>query len=92
MLPSGAMPLPKDLLSNLVCPSSKAPLVYFPRGEDDRDEARGFLLCPQARLRYRIEDGVPVLLAEEATSLDAPEVGRLLERARALGLAVPPGA
>jgi uncharacterized protein YbaR (Trm112 family) len=47
--------LPRDLTEILVCPKSKQPLIYFPRGEDDRDEAAGFLFCPASRLRYRIE-------------------------------------
>jgi uncharacterized protein YbaR (Trm112 family) len=83
------MALPPDLIATLVCPTSKAPLVYFPRGEDDRDEATAFLLCPAALLRYRIEDGVPVLLAEEATAVAPAELARLLARAKALGLPLP---
>ena len=31
--------LPKELVDILVCPKSKAPLVYFPRGEQGQDEA-----------------------------------------------------
>ena len=81
--------LPDDLVAILVCPKSKQPLVYFPRGEDDRDEARGFLLCPASRLRYRIESGVPVLLVEEAVDVAPAEVDTLLARARALGLRLP---
>ena len=75
------MPLPRELLDVLVCPKSKQPLLYF--------ESEGFLLCPASRLRYRIEDGVPVLLVEEATEVLAPEVERLMRRAKELGL---PGA
>jgi uncharacterized protein len=72
--------LAPDLLAILVCPKSKQPLVYFPRGEANRDEAEAFLLCPASRLRYRIDDGVPVLLVEEATSLSAEDVATLLSR------------
>ena len=77
--------LSPDLLAIVVCPKSKQPLTYFPRGEDDRDEAKGFLLSPTARLRYRIEAGVPVLLIDEAETVSEREVARLLERAKALG-------
>jgi uncharacterized protein YbaR (Trm112 family) len=80
--------LPKELVDILVCPKSKAPLVYFPRGEKNDDEAAGFLVCPTSRLRYRIEAGVPVMLVEEATELPAEAVDRLVERARELGIAV----
>ena len=75
------MALPRALLDQLVCPKSKQPLVYF--------EAEGFLVCPASRLRYRIEDGVPVLLVDEATEVSAAEIERLLARAKELGL---PGA
>jgi uncharacterized protein YbaR (Trm112 family) len=81
--------LPSELLEVLVCVKSHAPLIYFPRGEENDDEAQGFLLCPASRLRYRIEDGVAVMLAEEAEELPAREVDRLVARARSLGLAIP---
>ena len=81
--------LPNELVSVLVCPKSRQPLIYFPRGEADRDEAEGFLLCPDARLRYPIHDGVPVLLVEEATALAAAAVEALVARAQQLGLALP---
>jgi uncharacterized protein len=81
--------LADDLLSILVCPKSKQPLVYFPRGEDDRDAGAAFLLCPASRLRYRVDDGVPVLLIEEAEELAAERVERLVARARELALAIP---
>lgn len=81
--------LAKDLLDHLVCPKSRQALIYFPRGEHDRDEAEGFLVCPASRLRYRVEAGVPVLLVEEAEELPATRVETLISRARELGLAVP---
>lgn len=83
--------LPSELLEHLVCVSSRAPLIYFPRGEADDDEAHGFLLCPASRRRYRIEDGVAVMLVEEAEEVPAREVDRLVARAKALGLTIPQG-
>ena len=77
------------LVEVLVCPKSKQPLIYFPRGEADRDEADGFLLCPASGLRYPIQDGVPVMLVDEATAVDAATVKTLVARARQLGLSVP---
>lgn len=68
------MALARELLDVLVCPKSKEPLVYF--------EAEGFLLCPASRLRYRIEQGVPVLLVDEATELAPAEVERLMAQVR----------
>ena len=71
------MGLDPQLLEILVCPRSKKPLLYFER-ED-------FLFCPDSRLKYRIEDGVPVMLVEEAELLDPPAAAELLERARREG-------
>ncbi|HEU4729207.1 MAG TPA: Trm112 family protein [Kofleriaceae bacterium] len=84
--------LPADLVEVLVCPKSKQPLLYFPRGEADRDEADGFLLCPACRLRYPIQEGVPVMLVEEAVDLSAQAVEALIARARDLGLRIPEAA
>jgi uncharacterized protein YbaR (Trm112 family) len=81
--------LDDDFAAILICPRSKQPLIYFPRGAGDgSDEAEGFLLSPAALLRYRIIAGVPCLLPEEAVTLTAHEAARLVERARALGLRV----
>ncbi len=81
--------LPRELTDILACPKSKQPLIYFPRGEDDRDEAAGFFFCPGSRLKYRIDQGVPVLLVDEATEVGAAEAQRLASRAKDLKL---PGA
>ena len=54
----------------LVCPKSKQPLLYF--------AAENVLVCPASRLQYRIEEGVPVLLIEEARELTQAEVDRLV--------------
>ena len=71
--------LPASLLEVLVCPKSKQPLIYI------EEDGGGFLLCPASRLRYRIDDGVPVLLVEEATEISAEEVDRLVKRAKDRG-------
>jgi len=81
--------LPRELTEILVCPKSKQPLIYFPRGEEDRDEEAGFFLCPSSRLKYRIDQGVPVLLTDEATAVAAADAERLVRRAKDLKL---PGA
>lgn len=59
----------KKLLGILVCPVSKAPLVY--------DKGRQELLCRQSRLAYPIRDGIPVLLESEARRLDDEELSKL---------------
>jgi len=72
------MPLARELLDVLVCPKSKKPLVYF--------DSESFLYCPASRLKYRIDQGVPVLLVDEAVEVGAPEAEKLAKQAKALGL------
>ncbi len=52
------MSLSPDLLAIIVCPACKGDLVY--------DETAQTLTCNKCRLRYRIEDDIPVLLIDEA--------------------------
>lgn len=54
--------LPADLLEILVCPKCKGELVAEPSS----------LRCDACRLRYRVDDGIPVMLIDEAESLDGP--------------------
>ena len=54
----------EELLELLRCPISHEPLVLV----GDR------LLCYASRKAYRIEDGIPVLLPEEATELTEAEI------------------
>ncbi len=68
------------------CPKSHQPLLFFPLGESNKDAVEAFYLCPASRLRYRVDQGIPVFLIEEATELSAPDVDRLVRRARELGL------
>jgi uncharacterized protein YbaR (Trm112 family) len=53
------------LLEILVCPLCKGPLVY--RKEDKE------LICNADRLAFRIDDGIPVMLEEEARRLAETE-------------------
>jgi uncharacterized protein len=50
------------LLEILVCPLSKGPLRY--------DSAAQELISEQASLAYPIRDGIPIMLIDEARSLD----------------------
>ncbi|MEO8706809.1 MAG: Trm112 family protein [Kofleriaceae bacterium] len=81
--------LADSLVEILVCPKSKQPLIYFPRGEANAEGGVGFLVSPESRLRYRIDDGVPVLLVEEAEELSVDTTAKLVARAKQLGLRVP---
>jgi len=68
--------LDEALLSILVCPSDKGPLLLV-------GSVGGELLYnPRLRRAYRIEDGIPVLLIDEARDVDDDEHARLMARAR----------
>ena len=83
--------LASSLVEILVCPRSKQPLIYFPKGEAGVDETAAMLVCPGARLKYRIEEGVPILLVDEAEELSPDQTRSLVARAKELGLRIPAG-
>ena len=67
--------LDDKLLSILVCPEDRGPLLLI--GDDE------FLYNPRLRRVYRIEDGIPVLLVDEAVPVtDDAEHERMLSRAK----------
>ena len=72
------MTLDARLLEILACPADKGPLLYF------ADEQG--LYNPRLRLRYRVEDGIPVMLTDEAEAVDDTEHGRLLAKAETNGV------
>lgn len=53
-------------LDKLVCPITKAPLVYKPETQE--------LISKAARLAFPIIDGIPMMLETEARPLDPEEV------------------
>lgn len=55
---NGDRMLKKELLDILACPACKGELTY--------DEDNQKLTCQECRLRYRIEDDIPIMLIEEA--------------------------
>jgi uncharacterized protein len=63
-----------SLLSILVCPADRGPLVLVAEEQ--------LLYNPRLRRAYRIEDGIPVLLIDEARDVDDEEHARLTERGR----------
>jgi len=52
----------RKLLEILVCPVTKGTLTY--------DREKNELISEKARLAYPIRDGIPIMLPEEARSLD----------------------
>jgi uncharacterized protein YbaR (Trm112 family) len=65
------MALDDTLRAILVCPQDRGPLIYV----DD------FLYNPRLRRKYRIDDGIPVLLIDEAVAVDDDEHERLVAAA-----------
>ena len=57
-----AVPVDPRLLEILVCPVTKAPLTY--------DRARNELVSQAAGLAFPIRDGIPIMLPDEARTLD----------------------
>ena len=67
--------LDDKLLSILVCPDDRGPLLLIGDAE--------LLYNPRLRRAYRIEVGIPVLLVDEAVAVtDDAEHERLLGRAK----------
>jgi uncharacterized protein YbaR (Trm112 family) len=66
------------LLELLACPEDKGPLLYF------ADEQ--CLYNPRLHRRYEIRDGIPVMLIDEATSVDDAEHERLRAKAESEGI------
>ncbi len=65
--------LDKDFLSILVCPESHAPLVQVGDWLYSTDSA--------TRKRYPIRDGIPIMLIDEAETVDQTEWKRILNEA-----------
>jgi uncharacterized protein YbaR (Trm112 family) len=61
------------LLDVLVCPVDRKPLLWFP------DE--GFLYNPRLRKSYPVDDGLAVLLVDEASDVTDVEHERLTAKA-----------
>lgn len=59
----------KKLLDILVCPVTKGKLIY--------DQKAAELISKSARLAYPIQEGIPVMLPENARPLSLEEVERL---------------
>ncbi|MEW6050193.1 MAG: Trm112 family protein [Candidatus Zixiibacteriota bacterium] len=53
--------LPQSLLEKLACPKCKGKLEYR--------EREGVLDCHGCKLRFRVADGIPVLLLDEAETI-----------------------
>jgi uncharacterized protein len=72
------MSVAPELLEILVCPKCKGDLEYRPDPEA--------LICNACRLVYAVEDGIPIMLIDEAESVDDAEHDRLTAKAEADGI------
>ena len=72
------MALDPQLLEILACPEDKGPLLYFP----DEDS----LYNPRLKRRYSVRDDIPIMLIDEAETVDEAEHQRLLAKAEADGI------
>jgi uncharacterized protein YbaR (Trm112 family) len=72
------MALDPQLLEILACPEDKGPLLYF----QDED----CLYNPRLKRKYAIKDDIPIMLIDEAESVDDAEHDRLTAKAEAEGI------
>lgn len=72
------MALDPKLIEILACPEDKGSLLYF--------ESEQALYNPRLRRRYDIRDDIPVMLIDEATTVDDAEHQRLMAKAEADGV------
>ena len=69
------MSLDPLLIEVLACPEDKGPLLWF------ASEQR--LYNPRLRRSYEVRDGIPIMLVDEASSVDEAEHERLMAKAAA---------
>ena len=69
------MALDPQLLAILACPEDKGPLLYF--------EGESSLYNPRLKRRYEIRDDIPIMLIDEAETVDDAEHDRLMAKAAA---------
>lgn len=72
------MALDPKLLEILACPEDKGSLLYF--------ESEQALYNPRLKRRYEIRDDIPVMLIDEASTVDDAEHDRLVAKAQAEGV------
>ena len=72
------MALDPQLLEILACPEDKGPLLYL--------EDEGALYNPRLKRRYEVRDDIPVMLIDEATTVDDAEHERILTKAESAGI------
>jgi uncharacterized protein YbaR (Trm112 family) len=72
------MALDAKLLEILACPEDKGPLLYF--------EDENALYNPRLKRRYEVRDDIPIMLIDEAETVDDSEDQRLTAKAETEGI------
>ena len=72
------MALDPQLLEILACPDDKGALLYF--------ESEQALYNPRLKRRYAIRDDIPIMLVDEAETVNDTEHDRLVAKAEAEGI------
>ena len=72
------MAISQELLEILACPKCK--------GDLEMNATQDGLVCKACKLLYRIEDDIPIMLIDEAETVDDAEHDRLLAKAEAEGI------
>jgi len=72
------MALDAQLLEILACPEDKGPLLYF---EDEE-----VLYNPRLKRRYTIRDDIPIMLIDEAETVDDAAHDALMAKATEQGI------
>jgi uncharacterized protein YbaR (Trm112 family) len=70
--------LDPKLLEILACPEDKGPLLYF--------EDENALYNPRLKRRYAVRDDIPIMLIDEAETVDDVEHDRLVAKAEHHGI------
>jgi uncharacterized protein YbaR (Trm112 family) len=73
------MSLDPQLLEILACPDDKGPLYYL--------EDESALYNPRLKRRYEVRDDIPVMLIDEAATVDDAEHDRIMAKVADQGIA-----
>ncbi|MGC1513597.1 MAG: Trm112 family protein [Acidimicrobiales bacterium] len=73
------MALDPALLEILACPEDKGPLYYI--------ESEASLYNPRLKRRYEVRENIPVMLIDEAVTLDEDEHARIMALVESEGIA-----
>ena len=73
------MALDPQLLEILACPEDKGPLYYL--GDEET------LYNPRLKRRYEVRDDIPIMLIDEATTVDETEHERIMAKVDADAIA-----